>query len=190
MYRCESWTIKKARCQRIDAFKLWWRRLLRVSWTERSSKKSIQKEINPEYSLQGLMLKFQYSGHWYEEPTHWKRPWCWERLRVGAEGGDRGWDGWMTSSPQWWWAVMRLSKLWNIEKDGEARHGVVHGLTRSWTLLSNWATTVIMDAWKPLDSWVLFYLSWSKQPEMFSYDTGDKLIRNSHWLLRLSYYYS
>ena len=65
MYRCESWTIKKARCQRIDAFKLWWRRLLRVSWTERSSKKSIQKEISPEYSLEGLMLKLKldYFGH-------------------------------------------------------------------------------------------------------------------------------
>ena len=64
MYRCESWTIKKAECQRIDAFKLWcWRRLLRAPWTARRSNQSILKEINPEYSLEGLMLKLQYFGH-------------------------------------------------------------------------------------------------------------------------------
>ena len=64
MYRCKSWTIKKAECRRIDAFELWrWRRLLRVPWTARSSKQSILKEINPEYSLEGLMLKLQYFGH-------------------------------------------------------------------------------------------------------------------------------
>ena len=64
MYRCESWTIKKAERQRIDAFKLWcWRRLLRVPWTARRSNQSILKEINPEYSLEGLMLKLQYLGH-------------------------------------------------------------------------------------------------------------------------------
>ena len=64
IYGCESWTIKKARCQRIDAFELWcWRRLLRVPWTARRSNQSILKEINPEYSLQGLMLEHQYFGH-------------------------------------------------------------------------------------------------------------------------------
>ena len=63
-YGCESWTIKKAECQRIDAFKMWcWRRLLRVPWTARRSNKSILKETNPEYSLEGVMLKFQYFGH-------------------------------------------------------------------------------------------------------------------------------
>ena len=80
MHGCESWTIKKAECRRIDAFELWcWRRLLRVPWTARRSNQSILKEINPEYSLEGLMLKLklQYVGHLM---THWKRPWCWERL--------------------------------------------------------------------------------------------------------------
>jgi len=92
MYRCESCTIKMAECQRTDAFKLWcWRRYLRVPWTARSSQ-SILKEMNPEYSLEGLMLKLrlQYFGTYGEEPTHWKRPWCWERLRAGEEGGKRG----------------------------------------------------------------------------------------------------
>ena len=72
MYGCESRTVKKAKCQRIDAFELWyWRRLLRVPWTARSSNQSILKEISPEYSLEGQMLKIQYIG---EELTHWKRP--------------------------------------------------------------------------------------------------------------------
>ena len=86
MYRCESWTIKKTECQRIDAFELWcWRRLLRVPWTTRRSNQSILKEISPEYSLEWLMLKLklQISATWCEEPTRWKRPWCWKRLRAG-----------------------------------------------------------------------------------------------------------
>ena len=98
LYGCESWTVKKAEHRRIDAFELWcWRRLLRVPWTARRSNQSILKEISPECSLEGLMLKLklQYFGHQMcEELTHLKRPWCWERLRAGGEGDDRGWDGW------------------------------------------------------------------------------------------------
>ena len=96
MYGCESWTIKKAEHQRIDAFELWfWRRLLRVPWTARRSNQSILKEISLEYSLEGLMLKLklQHFGHWCEELIHLKRPWCCERLRAGGEGDNRGWDG-------------------------------------------------------------------------------------------------
>ena len=77
MYGCENWTIKKGECQIIDTFELWcWRKLLRVPWTARKSNQSIPKEINPEYSLEGLMLKLklQYFGHLMEELTHWKRP--------------------------------------------------------------------------------------------------------------------
>ena len=98
MYGCESWTVKKAEHQRIDTFKLWcWRKLLRAPWTARRSNQSILKEISPEYSLGGLMLKLklQYFGHWCEELTHWKSPWCWERLKAGGEGDNRGWDDWM-----------------------------------------------------------------------------------------------
>ena len=116
MNGCESWTIKKAECQRIDAFELWcWRRLLRVPCIARRSNQSIVKEISPEYSLEGLMLKLkcQYFGHLVWRTNYWKRPWCWERLKTGGEGDDRGWDGWMaspilrtwvwTSSGSWWW---------------------------------------------------------------------------------------
>ena len=104
MYGCESWTAKKADSRRIDIFELWcWRRLLRVPWLARKSNQSIWKEINPGYSLGGLMLKLKlhYFGTWCEEVALWKRPWCWERLKTGEEGDDRGWDGWMASPTLW-----------------------------------------------------------------------------------------
>ena len=104
MYGCESWPIKKAESHTIDAFKLWcWRRLLRVPWTARRLKKSILKEINPEYSLEGLMLKLklQYFGHLMKKLTHWKRPECWERLKARGEEGCRGGDGEIESPTQW-----------------------------------------------------------------------------------------
>jgi len=110
MYGCESWTIKKAEHWRIDAFELWyWRRLLIVSWTARRCNQSILKEISPEYSLERLIhWKSVLNIHWWswnsttlatwcEELSHWKRPWCWERLKAGGEGDNREWDGWMAS---------------------------------------------------------------------------------------------
>ena len=106
MYGCESWTIKKAEHRRIDVFELWcWRRLLRVSWTARRSNQSILKEISPGCSLEGMMLKLkrQYFATSCKELTHWKRFWCWEGLRAGGEGNDRGWDGWMASWTRWTW---------------------------------------------------------------------------------------
>ena len=93
MYGCESWTIKKAEYQRINAFKLWcWRRLLGVPWTARRSNQSILKEINPEYTLEGLMLKLklQYFGHLRQRADSLEKLWCWERLKAGGEGGNRG----------------------------------------------------------------------------------------------------
>ena len=89
MYGCESWSVKKAKCQRIDAFEMWcWERLLRVPWTARRSNQSILKEISPECSLEGMMLnlKLQYLATWCEEVTHWKRSWSWERMRAREEG--------------------------------------------------------------------------------------------------------
>ena len=114
MYGCESWTIKKPEHQTIDGFELWcWRRHLRVPRTARRSNPSTLREISPEYSLGGLMLNTLAT--WWEELTHLKRCWCWERFKAGGEGDDRGWDGWMASLFQqtwvwansriWWWAV-------------------------------------------------------------------------------------
>ena len=137
MYGCESWTVKKAEHRRIDAFELWcWRRLLRVPWAARRSNWSILKEISPEYSLEGmmLMLKCQYFGHLMQRADYWKTPWCWERLRVGGEGDDRGWDGWMVSPTQWTWVWMGSgSWCWT------GRPGMLQlmGVSKSRTRLSN-----------------------------------------------------
>ena len=106
MYGCESWTIKKAECQRIDAFHLWWcRRPSRVPWTAKKSNPSILNKFSPEYSLEGLMLKLklQYFGHLIWRTNSLKRPWCWERWKAGGEWDDRGWDSWMASPIQWTW---------------------------------------------------------------------------------------
>ena len=93
MNGCESCTIKKAECRTIDALELWcWRRLLR-GLGQQGANQSVLKEISPKYSLEGLKLKRQYLVTGCEELTPWKRPWFWERLKVGGEGGNRGWDG-------------------------------------------------------------------------------------------------
>ena len=106
---------------RIDAFELWcWRRLLRVPWAERRSNQSILKEINPEYLLEGLMLKWklQYLTTWCKEPALWKRPWCWERLKAGGKGDDRGWDECMASQTQWTWVWVNFRRWWRTGKAG------------------------------------------------------------------------
>ena len=134
MYGCESWTIKKAERQRIDAFELWcWRRLLRVPWTARRSNQSIPKEISPEYSLEGMMLKLklQNFGHLMQRTDS---SWCWERLKVGGEGDDRGWDGWMTSLTQWTWVWVNSGSWWWTE-----RPGVLQSMG-SQRVRHNWAT--------------------------------------------------
>ena len=121
MHGCESWTVKKAECQRIDAFELLcWRRLLRVPWTARRSNQFILKEISPECSLEGLMLKLNSNtlAPWCEELTHLKSPWCWERLRAGGEGDDGGWDGWMASPTQWTLVSVNSGSWWWTERPG------------------------------------------------------------------------
>ena len=132
MYGCESWTIKKAECQRTDAFEPWyWRRLLRVPWTARRSSQSILKEISPECSLERLMLKLklQYFGHLMRRADSFEKPWCWERLRVGGEGNGKGWDGWM-ASPTWWTWVWVNSRSWWWTGKRAAIHGIAKSQKR------------------------------------------------------------
>ena len=115
MYGYESWTIKKAEHWRIDAFEVWcWRRLLRVPWTARRSNQSILKEISPECSLEGLMLKLklQYFGHLMQSADSFKKTLMLGKLKVGGEGHDRGWDGWMESPTQWTWVWVNSKKRW------------------------------------------------------------------------------
>ena len=121
MYRCESWTIKKAECRRIDAFELWcWKRLLRVPWTARRSNQSILKEINPEYSLEGLMLKLklQYFGH-----LMWRTDSLEKTLPLGKIEGRRrrGWQRvrWSMESPTLWtWVSVSSGSWWWTRKPG------------------------------------------------------------------------
>ena len=121
MYRCETWIIKKAECWRIAAIEFWcWRRLLRVPWTARRSNQSILKEINLNIHWKDWCWSWCSNtlATWCEELTHWKRSWCWERLKPGGEGADRGWDGWMASPTQWTWVWANSGRWWRIGKPG------------------------------------------------------------------------
>ena len=120
-YGCESWTIKKVERRRIDAFELWcWKRLLRVPWTARRSNQSILKEISPGCSLRDWCWRWNANtlAAWCEELTHLKRPWCWERLRAGGEGDDRGWDGWMATLTWWTWVWVNSRSWWWTGRPG------------------------------------------------------------------------
>ena len=141
MYGCEKWTIKKAECQRIDAFELWcWRRLLRVPWTARRSNQSVLKEISPEYSLEGLRLN--WNSHtlatWCEELPYLKRPGCWERLRAGGEGDDRGLNGWMASLAQWTWVWVSSGSWWWTGKPGMLQSVGSQRVGHNWLTELNW----------------------------------------------------
>ena len=141
MHGCESWTIKKAEHWRIDAFELWcWRRLLRVPRTARRLNQSILKEISPEYSLEVLMLKLklQYLGHLMQRSDSLKRPWCWETLKVGGEGDNRRWDGWM-ASPTWWtWVWVNSRSWWWTGKPGMLQSMGSQRVGHDWATELNW----------------------------------------------------
>ena len=133
MHGCESWTMKKAECWRIDAFKVWcWRRLFRVPWTARRSNQSILKEINSEYSLEGLMLKLKhrYLGHLMQRTDTFEKA----QMLGKIEGRNRRQQR-MASPTQWTWVWIKLQEL---AMGREAWHAAVHGVSKSQTRLSDW----------------------------------------------------
>ena len=141
MYGCESWTVKKAECGRIDAFELWcWRRLLRVTWTARRSNQSILKEISP-----GIFF-WRNDSSWNsstlatsrEELTDWKRLWCWEGLGAGGEGDNRGWDGWMASQTRWTWVWVNSRSWWWTGRPGLLQFMGSQRVGHDWVTELNW----------------------------------------------------
>ena len=169
MYGCESWTIKKAEPQRIDAFELWcWRRLLRFSWTAMRSNQLILKD----YSLEGLNIHWKdwcwsWSSNtwatWCEELIHWKRPWWihWERLKAGGKGYNRGWDGWMVSLTWWTWVWATSRSWWWTGRPGmlqsvglqRVRRDWVTELNRQW--IRRWNKRKSQTkAWKRQKDWI------------------------------------
>ena len=139
MYGCESWTIKKAESQKIDAFELWcWRRLLRVPWTARRSNQSILKEISPGCSLEGMMLKLKLQNFGHLMRRLIGKDWWWEGLGAGEEGDDRGWDGWM-GSPTWWtWVCVNSGSWWWTGRPGVLWFMRLQRVRHDWATELNW----------------------------------------------------
>ena len=166
MYGCESWIIKKAECWRIDSFEQWsWKRLLRVPWTARRSNKSILKEINPDYSFEGLILKLtsNTSSTWCEELTHWKRSSCWERLKAGGEGDDRQWDGCMASLIQCTWVWVNSRSWWWTGTPGALPSMGSQRVGHNWATELNWINSQMMPV-LPDDG---LQLTWSDSSTQF-----------------------
>ena len=148
MYGCESGTIKKAECQRIDAFELWcWRRLLRVPWTARRSNQSILKEISPDYSLERLILKLklQSFGHLMRRSDSLEKPWCWERLKMVGEGDDKELDGWIASPTRTWIWIVSSESCWWTGKPGVLQSMGSPRVGHNWATELNWWTYFVSE---------------------------------------------
>ena len=144
MYGCESWTITKAEHQRTDAFELWcWRRLLRAPQTARRSNQSILKEINPKYSLEGLMLKlkFQYFGHLMRRTDSFEKTLMLGKIEGRRRRGWQGWDGWMASLTQWTWVWASSRSWWWTRMPGVLQSMGLQRVRHDWVTKLNWSLT-------------------------------------------------
>ena len=151
MYGCESWTVKKAECWRIDAFELWcWRRFLRVPWTARISNQSILKEISPGCSLEGMMqtLKLQYLGRLMWRVDSLEKTWSWEGLGAGGEWDDRGWDGWMVSPTQWTWVWVNSGSWWWTGRPGMLWFMELQRVGHDWATDLIWFDLIVLIIFK------------------------------------------
>ena len=140
VYGCESWTVKKAELWRTEAFELWcWRRVLRVPWAARRSNQSILKEISPEYSLEGLMLKLklQYFGHLMGRTDSLENIMMLGKIEGGRRGDDRGWDGWMASPTQWTWVWASSGSWWWTGKLGMLQSMGLQRVEHDWMIELN-----------------------------------------------------
>ena len=161
MYGCESWTMKKAECQKIEAFELWYcRRLLRVPWIARRSNQSILKEIKSWVFTGRTDALAETPILWpphAKELTHWKRPWCWEGLGAGGEGDDKGWDGWM-ASPTWWaWVWINSRSWWWTGRPGVLGFMGLQRVGHDRATELNWITCNIVHLWWSICSDLLHY---------------------------------
>ena len=154
MYGCESWTVKKAECQRIDGFELWCWRRLRIPWTARRSVLGVHwKDWCWSWNSSTLAMS-------WEELTHWKRLWCWEGLGAGGEEDDRGWDGWM-ASPSWTWVWVNSGSLWWTGRPGVLWFMGSQRVGHDWATELNWTEWLynnnvsclrtVFPSWKPSD---------------------------------------
>ena len=148
MYECESWTIKKAESRRVDAFELWcWRSPL--DWKE-------LKPVHPKGNQSWIFIGSWNSNTlatWCDELTHWKRPWCWERLKAGG-GDNRGWDGWM-ASPNWWtWVWVSSGSWWWTGKSGMLQSMRSQRVRHDWATELNWyiavTNTILQSNYPPI----------------------------------------
>ena len=146
MYGCETWTMKKAECWRIDAFELWcWRRFLRVPWTARRSNRSILKEISTGYSLEELMLKWklQYFVNLMRRVDSLEKTLVLGGIRGGGEGDDRGWGGWMASPTRWTWVWVNSGSWWWTGRPGVLQFMGSQRVGHNWATELNWTEPIL-----------------------------------------------
>ena len=158
MYGCESWTKRKLSSKELMLLNCGVGEDLRVPWTARRSSQSILKEISPEYSLEGLIWSWSFNplATWCKELIHWKRLWCWERLKAGGEGDDRGWDGWMASLTGWTWVWASSGSWWWTGKPGVLQSMGLQRVGHDWVTELSWVvnpTSVrLLHRWQCISS--------------------------------------